>query len=371
VSTSHLHEAEVPQTDILFCMGISFEGKSDEELFQIAADPNCPSEVLMALYKFSTIRPPRPKRNPPHLGNRDISLPRRRDDPHLEALTAYFEKESARFYNFRQPLWQRIALNPNIYPDLIKDIFIHAKEEILQNPSLPLLLIENPNLFDDLNHNYLSRIMHMENIPYCVLSALNSHPSTDIAHAAHCHVGYAGEVQNNEDYTESVRGIMHLRLEATHKDKLCEGQIFPRCLSDLEKNKVWSPEEVIQEGIRCHMAFQSQVAPIHIQESLHQGRYYREHDMVDNFLIQFLEISKDELQDRWIENHPFIMAMVRLYYSEFEYDESYSCTTNGPEKGFFHVLNPNLPIPYLEELAIHVNRYVRVTAQAALEMRRG
>jgi hypothetical protein len=238
------------------------------------------------------------------------------------------------------------------------------------------LLIENPNLFSSIQASILSQVMHLENIPYAVLSVLNNHPSAQIFHAAQCHVDYAGEVKNDEDYTKNIRGLMYLQMEELHKIKLHEAQIYPRFFDISESKKiVWSPEEVRQEGIRCGTEFQSQVLRQRRNLTSWKEGDFHIYRVAYDYLMQLLEIPKGEIYggrySQWTLDHPFVWAMMLLYYNKFEYRGIDWSIPIEPEEGFFMALNPCVPIEHLEKLACHVNRYVRATARAVLQHRVG
>jgi hypothetical protein len=105
-------------------MGVSFEGKSYEELLQMAEDTTCPSHTLSNLYNWLRT-------------NRTLE--------YSEPSETYYQRLFAKIDHINSIL----ASNPNTNADTLMELVQTGSlaEKTLNNPSLPFYFLENPDIF--------------------------------------------------------------------------------------------------------------------------------------------------------------------------------------------------------------------------------
>jgi hypothetical protein len=118
----------------------------------------------------------------------------------------------------RSKIRKKIAGNPNICATLAREISFWHGRELFKNPALPLLLLETPNLFAPANHTNLLRLLSWEETPEFVLSALQQHSDSLVAHEAHYHVALHGEYTDDSWIGEVKDALTH---------SACESQAHP------------------------------------------------------------------------------------------------------------------------------------------------
>jgi hypothetical protein len=316
-------------------MGISFEGKSDEELIAIARDPNTPSGVLADLQQW--------------LYKGGIAKIRLRN--------TYKSGLEIRFI-----IDEAIAENPNTNPTQLWGMLEDNSKNILNNPALPLLVLEHPTVFSHRNFSLL-----LDNIPKFVLDVMlsNAQNDSEVMWEIQSHIGYAGEVQSNEDYTQGLYFLAKLPTEDKYLKQLREDNAFPRFLV-LNDESVWSPQEVLSEVTRCRKNLnRQQWNETHAIFNTMKGSFANTglNDIVAILEARF-KYSKDNILISFLEN----------IYKEVMYDEYDDAGIDIANEHsnilrFSISLNPLTSNRNLAVLSSDTNRYIRATAQEALEMR--
>jgi hypothetical protein len=321
---------------------ISFEGKSDDELLAIATNPRCPAEALSKLrtwlYKG---------------GSQQI----RTHHTHTDRWTIIFAIEEA------------IAKNPNTPPAILWGMLEDYSETILENPALPLLVLENPTLFSSRNFSLQSL-----NLPKLVLEIMLSNAKSDSEEiwSIQSHINYAGEVQSDEDYTNGLRFLTTRPINERYVRQLHEDNTFPKFLLLSENDAlIWSPKETLIEVKRCNNNLnESHWDKIRTDFWKEQENIFNKNKEIG--LVEILKLRSEE------EKNNVIFTFLKNIYSEnfdlrmkdaenVDEEDDYK---NSSDLGRFSLsLNPYTPTQGLKILSKDANRYVRATAKAALEMR--
>ncbi len=89
-----------------------------------------------------------------------------------------------------------LARHPNISPTLLSELATQCPQEAAQNPSLPLILLEQPDFFAKIRRHFLHNWLRNESTPLIFLQGLCLHPDLAIADAARRHVLVAGEAES-------------------------------------------------------------------------------------------------------------------------------------------------------------------------------
>lgn len=75
---------------------------------------------------------------------------------------------------------ERVAANPNTPIDVLLKLGAKFPKQLLSNPILPLLLLENPNLVEEIPLNTLISLLKEEQVPDYILNAASKHNSEEI-----------------------------------------------------------------------------------------------------------------------------------------------------------------------------------------------
>ena len=98
---------------------------------------------------------------------------------------------SARWEAFK--VGAELALNPNTPWETLRTLLREFPQQVMNNPALPLLLLENARLFDDVDNVALERLLRYENCPSAALAAAIARSAPQLRQAARDHVRSAGE----------------------------------------------------------------------------------------------------------------------------------------------------------------------------------
>lgn len=88
---------------------------------------------------------------------------------------------------------RRMAVDPNTAPEALMFLAGICPAEFCANAVLPLLLLENPNLPQEVEPASLGRLLSYAGVPRDLLEAFAAHARPDLAQAAALHIGLAGE----------------------------------------------------------------------------------------------------------------------------------------------------------------------------------
>lgn len=106
---------EATRRSWLYALVVESSGRDTQDWRRIAADPNTPPEVLDELF-----------RRPPH---RDV--------------------------------FALLARNSNSAPELLRRLLVRGSHEVLDNPALPFVLLEQPSFFKELSSDTLQAVGHL------------------------------------------------------------------------------------------------------------------------------------------------------------------------------------------------------------------
>jgi hypothetical protein len=118
----------------------------------------------------------------------------------------------------RSKIRKKIAGNPNIPATLVTGITHWHGRELFQNPVLPLLLMETPDLFQRANTHNLYRLLSWEETPKFLLNVLSQHNDALVAHEAQYHVGLHGEYAD-DSWIDEVKAALYSSTCETQKDR--------------------------------------------------------------------------------------------------------------------------------------------------------
>lgn len=105
------------------------------------------------------------------------------------------------FDNYFFPLGQAVGIrlknvlasNPSLTPELAKHCFGRHAVALAENPVLPLLLMERPNLADSAPAETVLRLLRKPSAPVEMVRILSRHPQRQVAESARLHVSLYGE----------------------------------------------------------------------------------------------------------------------------------------------------------------------------------
>jgi hypothetical protein len=331
-------------------MSMQFERKSYEELLQIAEDVTCSSYTLANLYTW-------------------LRTNRTLEDP--EPSETFYKRLFGKIDRINSIL----ASNPSTGPETLMELVQTGSfaESALNNPSLPLYFLENPDMFFAERVNRLDRFLiilqDQHNIPLFILEALQRHPLPEIVKAAQAHIGYGGEVKNSEDYAKGIQSFGFLPIEKKYDSKLRSMQLYPRFLEKSESNNIiWSPRKVIHEVTHCN----AKINKIEINKE--KIAKIEKGDILAIFLSNHMSLMNFKTSEYgkyvdWEKKNRLLSCLKLLYHQEITEQHFDYRTLFRPEVRFFLALNPTTPTEHLEKLSQDTNRYVRTTARAAIEFR--
>jgi hypothetical protein len=135
----------------------------------------------------------------------------------------------------------KIARHPNTPPSILEDLLGYFPDDVLSNPALPLLIIENPFFFHHQTTFDLLKILADPNLPKYVLYSLKSISKKPIQAAIHHHVGF-GEAEENWEQ-EVSKEIMQFVIVYVEKKHLSDCGFLPewieKRLHKLNPSKPW------------------------------------------------------------------------------------------------------------------------------------
>jgi hypothetical protein len=97
-------------------------------------------------------------------------------------------------------LREKIAKHPNCPPDLLQQYFTSFPMQAMQNPALPLLLIENPAFFLSLQPSAVIPSLEEADTPAWLIETLRRHPRPEVAELAEWHVAIKGDISSDWEY---------------------------------------------------------------------------------------------------------------------------------------------------------------------------
>ena len=97
-----------------------------------------------------------------------------------------------------EPRWDRlgalIARHPNTPPNTLARLAGRFARAFLQNPVLPLILLEEPGFIAQFHESDLLRVLRFPQAPLCFVTACHANPKEDVVEAVRGHIAIAGEI---------------------------------------------------------------------------------------------------------------------------------------------------------------------------------
>jgi hypothetical protein len=118
---------------------------------------------------------------------------------------------------------QAIARHASLPPDMASWLVTSQPEALAENPALPLLIIEKPNLFGDRPAKQLRRMLHRETVAPFLLQILSTHSDRQVREAAQYHINLAGEAK--EGWEDEAKKAL-IDLAPKNSSALCEMHYF-------------------------------------------------------------------------------------------------------------------------------------------------
>jgi hypothetical protein len=95
--------------------------------------------------------------------------------------------DEVKTYNEGEIVFQKMVAHPDVPVKYIHHLKYVDVSIFLENPVFPLLILENPSLFHQINHPTLLCFIDYHKTPEWVLHCLKNHPDSNIAQAAMLH----------------------------------------------------------------------------------------------------------------------------------------------------------------------------------------
>jgi hypothetical protein len=305
-----------------------------EELGTIASEPTCRTEDLAELYVLC------------------------KDYNDWDALPA------------RTALLKNIARHPNVppTPEILQDLLDKYPQALLENPALPFLFLENSNLFADADLS----LLQCEYIPEYIFEALREQEYGEIKGAIESHWLIAGEVTDDEDYTQCLQQLQNLPIRRKYHRKIMEEDVYPAFIySQTNSKTIWSPREALLESKNCHQKLKRRFPMAQGKYSSQNKTPYTRTRKIYSTLHQLINPLRHRRDypkmQNWSTENLRIVILGYIYYLL----PSSVLDKPNPNIRLCLALNPRTTKEDLDNLAHDGNRYVRATARAALEMREG
>jgi predicted ATP-binding protein involved in virulence len=211
-----------------------------------------------------------------------------------------------------------LARHPSLPPDIACWLVTNQPEALAENPALPLLMIEKPNLFEDRPAKKLRQVLHRETVAPLLLQILSTHRDRQVREAAQYHVNFAGEAGTG--WEEEARAVL-IRLAPKNSKVLCElhsKELVPHWLVD---------------------ALKLQQKPSEWMSASHLLSHYVESPQEILRFVSLSQVIGTPIFSKAVSSHNWVDR-------------------------FAVAVNPNVAPERLEKLARDGNRFVRAAAQA-------
>jgi hypothetical protein len=224
---------------------------------------------------------------------------------------------------------KNVTMNPNTPSEVLLRLAWEFPGELLNNPIFALLLLENPNLFDDMPRHTLERLLKYE---------YEIEPSTTINTQATEYQGLIPEyclqqlANPQKDLTRRCLVAKHLYTPAYLLEKLAKDEMYVRMAVALNRN-----------------------APVYLMEKLAQDREWRVRDgiaMNRNTPVELLEkLAQDECT--FVRESIGRNTSTPIWLLQQLAEDKAWHSRGGVAR------NPKTPVELLEKLARDKDRYVR------------
>jgi hypothetical protein len=122
-----------------------------------------------------------------------------------------------------QAVLDALAENPNTPPSLLKHLFGVAAGAACRNPALPLIPLEEPGFFSDLDAGSCKALLSRADAPDSFLSPLLATARTpDVFTEARMHVGVMGELDDEDCWLEVETLLQHLTRNVTSQESISQ-----------------------------------------------------------------------------------------------------------------------------------------------------
>jgi hypothetical protein len=258
---------------------------------------------------------------------------------------------------------ERITANPNTPTDILFKLGAKFPKQLLENPILPLLLLENPNFIEEIPLNTLIRLIKEEEVPNYILNAASKLDNEDVLILVASHLKVSKTVLFNlvKSRYEKVKEVAKLHVNISENIQLDKEEIVRQVILNFNSNCVY---EVNQQDLAI-----AQLIPEFLLPALHISTI-RTIALHPNTSIHTLKVlcgnSFDALIHQFVALSPNIPATLLECLSE-DYNQIYlealqksnSCDKFYAEQVLAAIAgNRNTPIYLIEKLYHHVSDLV-------------
>lgn len=99
------------------------------------------------------------------------------------------------------------ARDPDTKPERLRELFFQYSNDVLENPALPLVLLENPGWLHTLDHDSLGRLLLNPELPEYFVQSLTNHPMSNVARVASMHVALGEEIVSWEPLLKNLAAL--------------------------------------------------------------------------------------------------------------------------------------------------------------------
>lgn len=220
---------------------------------------------------------------------------------------------------------ERVAQNPNTPTDVLLKLGAKFAKQFINNPILPLLLLENPNLVENIPLNTLISLLKQEQVPDYILNAASQHQNENvlILVASHINTSKAALEHLSKSHYATVQEVAKLHVNLAEEIDLDIEEVRKQLIVKL--NPVFT-YEVNQEDLAL-----AQLIPDFLLCNLQHKILYT--------IAMYPKTPIDVLK---------ILSSKKFYSTLHEYV----------------VLNPNISVNLLESVAEH---YIQMSSNAPKE----
>ncbi len=141
------------------------------------------------------------------------------------------------------------ARDPNTSPDCLADLLFGFAGDVLENPALPLIVLENPYWLNQIRVEGPMKLLQRPDVPGYVVMALTQHPAALVASNAQFHIVLGEEVT---DWKPALKCIAQLNCSGRHRQVLEHYNLIPHWLHPylpsavpVEAIEKWPPSEPV------------------------------------------------------------------------------------------------------------------------------
>lgn len=266
---------------------------------------------------------------------------------------------------------ERVAANPNTPTDVLLKLGAKFPKQLLSNPILPLLLLENPNLVENIPLNTLISLLKQEQVPDYILNAASKHHNEDILIlvASHINTSKTALEHLSQSHYAKVQEVAKLHVNLVKEIELDTKEVAQQVI--LNFNPVFT-YEVNQEDLAI-----AQLIPDFLLPNLHNKILYTIalHPNTPTHVLKIL-CGKNFYSSihEYVVSNPNIPVNLIESVAEY-YNKVYSEAAAEPESYIKRyaeqvfgaiVSNPNTPVHLIEKLYQYPSDFIHARVAANL-----